>query len=83
MLHVKDFKKHLNFGFKKKKHILTLKITQLGKPGFKDEVTPWKMVAFYPMDGKENQEQGSVPQKDNTIIICQVLHSQWFFPPNV
>lgn len=38
------------------------------------------MVAFYPMDGKENQEQGSVPQKD-TIIICQVLHSQWFFPP--
>lgn len=39
------------------------------------------MVAFYPMDGKENQEQSSMPQKDNTIIICQVLHSQWFSPP--
>ena len=34
------------------------------------------MVAFYLMDGKENKEQSSIPQKDNVIIICLVLHSQ-------
>ena len=78
----KIFKKHLNLGLKKKIHsyfknilLKNFKITQLGKPGFKDEVMPWKMVAFYLMDGKENKEQSSIPQ-DNMIIICQVLHSQ-------